>query len=234
MANEILMMKVRQCVKDLNTLRYVFTKSEGNESKYAEIKDLVIDVLLELFSETPDKGKVESACAKLKIIVQEYNDAGDNLDVKKAAGSFAAKVALLKNVDYDDFLTEILQEDKNDAIKFLLKDEELEMSSEELEKEAWSALFENKDYEKALEYANKAMEKGSLTAYFILGSLYGNKSWNKYDVRKSYGYFEDGAVKGQVGCQYQLYLQLLYGIGIPQNFEGAYAWLKKRLMEITH
>lgn len=227
MANEILMMKVRQCVKDLNTLRYVFTKSEGNESKYAEIKDLVIDVLLELFSETPDKGKVESACAKLKIIVQEYNDAGDNLDVKKAAGSFAAKVALLKNVDYDDFLTEILQEDKNDAIKFLLKDEELEMSSEELEKEAWSALFENKDYEKALEYANKAMEKGSLTAYFILGSLYGNKSWNKYDVRKSYGYFEDGAVKGQVGCQYQLYLQLLYGIGIPQNFEGAYAWLKK-------
>ena len=160
MANEILMMKVRQCVKDLNTLRYVFTKSEGNESKYAEIKDLVIDVLLELFSETPDKGKVESACAKLKIIVQEYNDAGDNLDVKKAAGSFAAKVALLKNVDYDDFLTEILQEDKNDAIKFLLKDEELEMSSEELEKEAWSALFEIKTMKRPWNMQIRQWKKG--------------------------------------------------------------------------
>ena len=59
MANEIFMMKVRQCVKDLNTLKHIFSKSEENESKYTEIKNLVIDVLLELASDVPDKNKVE-------------------------------------------------------------------------------------------------------------------------------------------------------------------------------
>ena len=227
MANEILMMKVRQCVKDLNTLKHVFSKSEENESKYAEIKNLVIDVLLELASDVPDKSKVEFACANLKNIAQEYNDAGDNLDVKKAAGSFAAKVALLKNEDYGDFLTEILKEDKNDAIKYLLKDEEVEMSSEDLEKEAWNAYYTSKDYEKALKYANQAIEKGSLFAYYVLGAIYGDKTWNKYDVQKSYQYYKEGAVKGQADCQFQLYIHLLQGIGVPENSVEGYTWLEK-------
>lgn len=227
MANEILMMKVRQCVKDLNTLKHVFSKSEENERKYVEIKNLVIDVLLELASDVPDKSKVEFACGNLKNIAQEYNDAGDNLDIKKAAGSFAAKVALLKNEDYGDFLTEILQEDKYDAIKYLLKDEEKEMSLEELERKAWKTYYVSKDYEKALKYANQAIEKGSLLAYYILGGIYGDKTWNKYDVQKSYKYYKEGGVKGQVDCQFQLYIHLLQGIGVPQNSEEGYRWLEK-------
>jgi len=229
MANEIFMMKVRQCVKDLNTLKHIFSKSEENESKYTEIKNLVIDVLLELASDVPDKNKVESACKNLKDIAQEYNDAGDNLDVKKAAGSFAAKVALLKIEDYGNFLTEILQEDKNDAIKYLLKEpaEEVEISSEELEKEAWRFFYASKNYEKALEYANQAIERGSLLAYYILGGLYSDNSWSKYDIQKSYQYYKEGAVKGQIDCQFQVYIQLLHGIGVPQNSVEAYTWLEK-------
>ena len=81
MAAEILMAKVRQCVKDLATLATIMQKSPDNEKKYAEIKNLVLEVLGTLVADTPNEEAVEEACANLKEASQEYNDAGDNLNI---------------------------------------------------------------------------------------------------------------------------------------------------------
>ena len=37
MASELLMVKIRQCIKDLNALAEIIARSEENEKKYAEI-----------------------------------------------------------------------------------------------------------------------------------------------------------------------------------------------------
>ena len=226
MASEILLMRIGQCIKDLGTLKEVISKSKENESKYAEIKTLVIDVLGELASETPDKSAVEYFCYRLKEIAQEYNDAGDNLEMKKAACGLAGRIVLLKVEEYAEFLEKIVQDDRYGAINYLLQNIENEMSPAKLYDEAWEA-YRSTNYEKTLKYASLAKEKGSLEAYLLLGLLYDDKAWDKHDEKRAYEIYKEGAVKGDAECQYMVYLRLMTGGVVAQNIEEAYEWLVK-------
>lgn len=226
MASEILLMRIGQCIKDLGTLKEVISKSKENESKYAEIKTLVIDVLGELASETPDKSAVEYFCNRLKEIAQEYNDAGDNLEMKKAACGLAGRIVLLKVEEYAEFLEKIVQDDRYGAINYLLQNIENEMSPAKLYDEAWEA-YRSTNYEKTLKYASLAKEKGSLEAYLLLGLLYDDKAWDKHDEKRAYEIYKEGAVKGDAECQYMVYLRLMTGGVVAQNIEEAYEWLVK-------
>ena len=226
MASEILLMRIGQCIKDLGTLKEVISKSEENESKYAEIKTLVIDVLDELASETPDKSAVDCSCNRLKDFAQEYNDAGDNLEMKKAVSGLAGRIVLLRVEEYPEFLEKITQDDKYGAINYLLQSIENAMSPAKLYDVAWDA-YRSKNYENVLKYASLAIEKGSLEAYLLLGLLYDDEAWVKHDEKRAYEIYKEGAIKGDAECQYMTYLRLMNGNVVAQNIEEAYEWLVK-------
>lgn len=225
MATEILMAKVRQCVKDLTTLATIMQKSPDNEKKYAEIKNLVLEVLGTLVADTPNEEAVEEACANLKEASQEYNDAGDNLNIKKAASSFASRVGSIKPADYHTFCEALIQEDKDKALKYL-SEEPTTLTAEELTQLAWQC-YQEQRYDEAFDYALQATHEHSLNAYYLLGSLYSSGLGTKKDVHKAYEVFLEGANREDGACQFMVYVSLLTGTGVQKNLEEAYVWLAK-------
>ena len=162
MASELLMVKIRQCIKDLNALAEIIARSEENEKKYAEIKLLIAGVWKELTAAYPREEEVENACIKLKEAAQEYNDAGDNLQVKKSASGFASRIGTVKPVNYKEFCDALKQEDKNRSIDYLTK--VATQSPDELAEMARQAYL-NKRYQEAVNYAVQAIQGGNVWAY---------------------------------------------------------------------
>jgi hypothetical protein len=120
--SQILEIKVKQCVKNIDTLvEVIFRRSKENESKYLEVTGCIADVLNLLTAASPSKEAVEEACGKLKDVVQEYNDSGDNLDIKKAAGQLASRVAMIGSNEYKDFITLLRSEDKDGLLKHFVE-----------------------------------------------------------------------------------------------------------------
>lgn len=224
MAAEILMAKVRQCVKDLTILATIMLKSPDNEKKYAEIKNLILDVLNALAAKNPNEEAVEEACANLKEASQEYNDAGDNLNIKKAASSFASRVGSIKPTDYNAFCEALIQEDRNEVLKYLSKPTTL--TAEELVQLAWQC-YQEQRYNEAFDYALQAANDNSLNAYYLLGILYSNGLGIEKDEHKAYETFLEGANQENGACQFMVYISLLTGTGVQKNLEEAYIWLAK-------
>ena len=120
--NPILEIKAKQCVRNIDTLvEVIFRRSEENESKYLEVTGCIAEVLNLLSAASPDKEAVEEACGRLKDVVQEYNDSGDNLDIKKAAGQLASKIAMTASDEYTEFLTMLRAEDKDGLLKHFVE-----------------------------------------------------------------------------------------------------------------
>lgn len=225
MAAEILMAKVRQCVKDLTVLATIMQKSPDNEKKYAEIKNLVLEVLGTLVADTPNEEAVEEACANLKEASQEYNDAGDNLNIKKAASSFASRIGSIKPADYHTFCEALIQEDKDKALKYL-SEGPTTLTAEELTQLAWQC-YQEQRYDEAFDYALQATHAHSLNAYYLLGSLYSSGLGTEKNMHKAYETFLEGANRESGGCQFMVYVSLLTGTGVQKNLEDAYVWLAK-------
>ena len=225
MAAEILMAKVRQCVKDLTVLATIMQKSPDNEKKYAEIKNLVLEVLGTLVADTLNEEAVEEACANLKEASQEYNDAGDNLNIKKAASSFASRVGSIKPADYHAFCEALIQEDKDKALKYL-SEKPTTLTAEELTQLAWQC-YQEQRYDEAFDYALQATHAHSLNAYYLLGSLYSNGLGTEKNAHKAYETFLEGANRESGACQFMVYISLLTGTGIQKNLEEACVWLAK-------
>ncbi len=62
--------------------------------------------------------------------------------------------------------------------------------------------YQNKDYQKALEYYKKAASMGNVRAYFNLGIMYGNGEGVAQDTDKAIKYFEKACDLGDVdGCE---------------------------------
>ena len=119
---QILEIKVKQCIRNLDTLvEVIFRRSKENESKYLEVTGCIAEVLNRLSAASPDKETVEEACGKLKDVVQEYNDSGDNLDIKKAAGQLASKIAMTSSDEYTEFLAMLRAEDKDGLLKHFVE-----------------------------------------------------------------------------------------------------------------
>lgn len=119
--NHILELKVKKSIKDLDTLIKVIYASEESAGKYKEISGFIAGILDLLSVTSPNREAVEEACARLKDFVQEYNDSDENLDVKKAAGQFASRVATIDSEEYDDFLGMLRSEDKDGLLKHFVE-----------------------------------------------------------------------------------------------------------------
>ena len=78
------------------------------------------------------------------------------------------------------------------------------------------------DYEKMIEYLNKAIELGSLDAKNVLGTCY----YNGYGVVQDYGkaasILKEVAEQGHAGAQSNLALLYLNGLGTETNYKAAY------------
>ena len=224
MASELLMVKIRQCIKDLNALAEIIARSEENEKKYAEIKLLIAGVWKELTAAYPREEEVENACIKLKDAAQEYNDAGDNLQVKKSASGFASRIGTVKPVNYKEFCDALKQEDKNHSIDSLTK--VATQSPDELAEMARQAYL-NKRYQEAVNYAVQAIQGGNVWAYLLLGICHEDGLGLPKNARKAYDTYLEGANKGNLDCQYQLYWMLWDGIGVTPNRGQAIVWLER-------
>ena len=225
MHDDNLMSKVRRCLKDLSIIRITLSKSEENKEKYINIRDLLCDVLYELAQETPDEEKVRQVCAELKDTVGEYNDSGDNLDIKKASRGFATKIGTIDPQNYKEFLDNLILEDKEEVVSYLYKDVDTsEPSPDDLVKQAWES-YQGQRYDDAFKFASDAKERGAVLAYYLLGILYLNGEGVAKDMAMAYSIFLEGAQKGDSECKFHAYLCLFYGKGIATNVTEAYKWL---------
>lgn len=225
MHDDNLMSKVRRCLKDLSIIRITLSKSEENKEKYINIRNLLCDVLYELAQDAPDEEKVRKACAELKDTVGEYNDSGDNLDIKKASRGFATKIGTIDPQNYKEFLDNLILEDKEGVVSYLYKDEHTsESSPNDLVKQAWES-YQGQHYDDAFKFAYAAKEKGAILAYPLLGILYSSGEGVTKDMATAYSIFLEGAQKGNSECKFQVYLHLFYGKGVEKNVHEAYKWL---------
>lgn len=118
---DILKLKVRQSIKDLESLAKIISGSEENKSTYSDISQLVGEIINRLSLEFPQKEDVEDVCNKLIEVAQEYNDSGDNLDVKEAASLFAKRIAVIDESKYKDFIETLLREDEYGSLKYFVQ-----------------------------------------------------------------------------------------------------------------
>lgn len=224
MATEILMVKVRQCLKDLATLAEVISKSAENNEKYDEIISLIMDILGELAEDSPNSDKVEEACCNLKDVAKEYNDAGDNLDVKKASSGFASRIGSIKPSNYGEFLGILILEDKEDVLSKLAHP--ANTSSGDFAKMAWDC-YQNKHYDEAFRYAQQAKDQKIPLGYYLMGLFYTEGIGTSKDLNAAYNAYLEGAQMGNADCQFQVYVFLFTGMGVSKNLESAYEWLAK-------
>lgn len=221
MTDDKLKVLVKNSSKSLYTLKEIISLSEENEKKYAEIRKQLYNVLNELAQDNPSEERLIQACSTLKDIVNEYNDAGDNLKIKEAARKFAG-VGKIAPKDYKEFFDALLEDDKEDVISYLVQ--VMSFSPDDLLRQAWD-FHKEKRYGEAFNLASAAKEGGALLAYYLLGLLYQNGEGVVQNAQTAHSLFLEGAQKGEFSCQYQVYLHLVAGIGVERNLEAAYKWL---------
>lgn len=114
---DVLKLKVKQCIKDLESLARIISSSEENKNTYSDINQLVGEIINQLSVEIPKREDVEDTCNKLIEVTQEYNDSGENLDVKEAASLFAKRIMVVDESKYKDFIETLLREDEHGSLK---------------------------------------------------------------------------------------------------------------------
>ena len=118
----------------------------------------------------------------------------------------------------------LIDEDKDKVFESLLQSPEL--SPSELFNLAWEA-YTKQQYDDAFTYAQQAKNGKFLQAYCLLGMLYEQGLGVNKDICMAYKVFLEGALMGDVACQFQTYIHLLAGVGVDQNQKEAYDWLVK-------
>ncbi len=116
---DVLKIKARQSLKDLESLVRIITCSEENFVKFAEIRQLVGVIINQISVDNPDKERVEETCENLIEVAQEYNDSGENLEIKKAASQLAKRITVIDHTKYGDFIQILRREDEHGVLKFL-------------------------------------------------------------------------------------------------------------------
>ena len=117
MAGTVFEQKVSRCLNCIETLVGVIYKSAENKSKYRDVSSCITELFTLLSAASPDKEAVADACSKLKDIVLEYNDSGENLDVKSAAGNLATMIAMFSSAKYKEFLTMLRSKDEDGLLQ---------------------------------------------------------------------------------------------------------------------
>lgn len=115
---DILKLKVRQSIKDLESLAKIISSSEDNKNTYSDISQLVGEIINRLSVDFPKKEDVEDICNKLIEVAQEYNDSDENLEVKEAASILAKRIVLIDESKYKDFIETLLREDEHGSLKY--------------------------------------------------------------------------------------------------------------------
>ncbi|WP_300225389.1 SH3 domain-containing protein [uncultured Bacteroides sp.] len=216
-----LAMHVQKCVKNLTSLKITISKSDDNEEKFFEIRKKVGEVLNSLSKSEPSEDEVIQACSVLKDTVSDYNDAGDNLEIKNAARGFASIIGRIDSGKYKDFSISLMEKDI-EVINFFI--ESAKLSPDDLMRQAWS-FYNEQRYDDAFRTVFEAKEKGSLFAYYLLAMLYQEGKGVSKNAQTAYSIFLEGAQKGEISCQYQVYLYLLSGVDVQRNLEAAFKWL---------
>lgn len=216
-----LAMHVQKCVKNLTSLKITISKSDDNEEKFFEIRKKVGEVLNSLSKSEPSEDEVIQACSVLKDTVSDYNDAGDNLEIKNAARGFASIIGRIDSGKYKDFSISLIEKDI-EVINFFI--ESAKLSPDDLMRQAWS-FYNEQRYDDAFRTVFEAKEKGSLFAYYLLAMLYQEGKGVSKNAQTAYSIFLEGAQKGEISCQYQVYLYLLSGVDVQRNLEAAFKWL---------
>lgn len=85
----------------------------------------------------------------------------------------------------------------------------------------------NKDTSKAIEYYEKAAEKGHPNAQNKLGRFYSDPQFNRIDLAKSFNYYKAAADQGNSDAQQSVALHYLNGEGVPQNTQKAIEYFQK-------
>lgn len=216
-----LAMHFQRCVKNLTSLKITISKSEENEEKFLDVRRKVGDVLNSLSKSEPSEDEVIQACSVLKDTVSDYNDAGDNLEIKNAARSFASIIGRIDSEKYKDFSISLMEKDI-EVVNFFV--ESVKLSPDDLTRQAWNFYYEQR-YDDAFRTVFEAKEKGSLLAYYLLALLYQEGKGVYRNAQTAYSIFLEGAQKGDISCQYQVYLYLLSGVDVQRNLEAAFKWL---------
>ena len=132
--SSVLSFKASQSLKNLDTLAGIFSRSSGNDTKYWSILVSICFAIYEL--EHQESGYIqlikEDCCSDIISKAQEYNDAGENLDMKVAATGFAQRLIDLDDADFPEFYNLLVKNDKNGSLDyFIRKLEEIDRKLEE-------------------------------------------------------------------------------------------------------
>lgn len=84
--------------------------------------------------------------------------------------------------------------------------------------------FNNNEYDKALEWYNKAADWGSPSAQNMIGVMYDDAKGVKEDEIEATKWYRKAAEQGYDWGQYNLGLQYQYGEGTDKDYEEAYKW----------
>lgn len=216
-----LTMHVQKCIKNLTSLKITISKSEENEEKFLDVRRKVGYVLNSLSKSESNEDEVIQTCSVLKDSVSDYNDAGDNLEVKNAARGFASIIGRIDPEKYKNFSISLMEKDI-EVINFFV--ESAKLSPDDLMRQAWN-FYNEQRYDDAFRTVIEAKEKGSLFAYYLLALLYQEGKGVSRNPQTAYSIFFEGAQKGEINCQYQVYLYLLSGVDVQRNLDAAFKWL---------
>ena len=83
------------------------------------------------------------------------------------------------------------------------------------------------DYQKAIEWYQKAAQQGLAKAQSNLGGMYANGHGVKQDYQKAIEWYQKAAQQGLAKAQYNLGLVYENGYGVTQDYEEAMFWYQK-------
>ena len=84
-----------------------------------------------------------------------------------------------------------------------------------------------KDYEKAMEWWQKAADQGYAQAQFNLGVIYASDEWVTQDYKKAMEWWQKAADQGDAEAQYNLGVIYACGKWVEQDDEKAVEWYEK-------
>jgi len=116
-----------------------------------------------------------------------------------------------------------------DLLGFLLKEDTtkcMEQNGDEMFDKG-EAAWDRGDYAEAVEWYQKAAEKGHAPAQTNLGVCYSKGKGIPKDMAKAVYWYTQAAEQGHASAQYNLGLFFERGIGVPQDKEKAVYWYKK-------
>lgn len=154
---------------------------------------------------------------------KDYTKALDWLD-KSAAQNNVFAHELLGFIYYNG---EGVTRNYKKAMRHFLKASELGST----DADSWIAVLYLKnigpDYEKAIEWANKAAEKGNAQGMLLLGWMYDKRQGIKQDDTKALQYYLQAAEKNNISAQFNAGVFYYTGSGCEQDYQKAFEWFKK-------